>query len=100
MAVLKSLTFTTIPTPGGNPVLDRRRETTEKMVQSGASALRTAGTNHPWRHLLASPPAGRRAHDTCNDVGLSVDLECPKVPRFDPQAVHGESDIPNIVKAS
>jgi hypothetical protein len=24
MAVLKSLTFTTIPTPGGNPVLDRR----------------------------------------------------------------------------
>ena len=24
MAVLKSLTFTTIPTPGGNPTLDRR----------------------------------------------------------------------------
>ena len=33
MPVLKSLTFTTIPTPGGNPTLDRRAEVIARLEE-------------------------------------------------------------------
>jgi hypothetical protein len=33
MAVLKSLTFTTIPTPGGNPTLDRRAKVIARLEE-------------------------------------------------------------------
>ena len=47
MAVLKSLTFTTMPTPGGNPTLDRRarviaRLEEQKLILKDPNYTRTA----------------------------------------------------------
>lgn len=49
MAVLKSLTFTTMPTPGGNPTLDRRarviaRLEEQKLIVKDANYIRTVRT--------------------------------------------------------
>jgi hypothetical protein len=33
MAVLKSLTFTTMPTPGGDPILDRRAKVIARLEE-------------------------------------------------------------------
>jgi hypothetical protein len=49
MAVLKSLTFTTMPTPGGNPMLDRRarviaRFEEQKLILNDPNYIRTVRT--------------------------------------------------------
>jgi hypothetical protein len=48
MAVLKSLTFTTMPTPDGNPMLDRRarviaRLEEQKLILKDPNYIRTDG---------------------------------------------------------
>ena len=49
MAVLKSLTFTTMTTPGGNPMLDRRarviaRFEEQKLILNDPNYIRTVRT--------------------------------------------------------
>jgi hypothetical protein len=49
MAVLKTLTFTTMPTPGGNPTLDRRARVTarreeQKLLLKDRNYIRTIRT--------------------------------------------------------
>jgi hypothetical protein len=49
MAVLKSLTFTTMPIPGGNPTLDRRarviaRLEEQKLILKDPNYIRTVRT--------------------------------------------------------
>jgi len=61
MAVLKSLTFTTIPTPGGNPVLDRRTKIIARLEEQ--------------KHILKDPNYTRTVRNWVKKDGERVMVE-------------------------
>ena len=61
MAVLKSLTFTTLPQPGANPTLDRRQRVIERLEEQ--------------KRLVADPNYKRTIHTSVKKDGVKTVVE-------------------------
>ena len=61
MAILKSLTFTTLPQPGANPTLDRRQRVIERLEEQ--------------KRLVADPNYKRTIHTSVKKDGVKTVVE-------------------------